>query len=422
MVNKRTRYYPETCEEYQKLFPDYLRDKLSIELTGWINGHLKRCEACNDKLVDALYDMWVKGEVPKHNIPGSFPPFPTRELFDALRNNIQPPKEVFISYAIEDRGWVLELVSFLKSAGVSLWADFDKADDTGSYTSGIDYRIENCKLFIFIGTRASMKSRKAKHELQSAWNYEKQSVLLLLEDIPHFRNQMEHWQANWQWLDIKNHTQESSMLSIMKILSDAGVKHSFKEAGIHAATNSILNSLVTVISAKMKAALDWLYDVTSLTDQLWTVPEYQKGILARGPNNTYQLGNQVHIVVESDREGHLLLIDRSSGAKEDKIYCLCPSGFAPDDHIHPGLNYLPQEGYDNKSFEISGEPGQEKLLAIISNEPLGFNWMPDNRDIGEKPALLLSQNDITSLTSKLRELEPDSWIALSTYFDVIEKN
>jgi hypothetical protein len=69
-----------------------------------------------------------------------------------------------------------------------------------------------------------------------------------------------------------------------------------------------------------------------------------------------------------------------------------------------------------RSFEISGNPGREHLLAIISESPLGLDWLPRDPRI---PAHVLTPADIDVLLDRLRDLKDDQWMALSTYFDVI---
>jgi hypothetical protein len=127
----------------------------------------------------------------------------------------------------------------------------------------------------------------------------------------------------------------------------------------------------------------------------------------------YPLGSRVRLAIESDCEGHLLLLDEGP---EGIIYCLCPSHFAPDTRLHPGCNLLPQRGARYDSFVVTGKPGREHLLAIVSDEPLGLEWLPDN---SRNPARVLSRDDVGTLLARLRGLDDHRWTALSTYFDVV---
>jgi hypothetical protein len=57
------------------------------------------------------------------------------------------------------------------------------------------------------------------------------------------------------------------------------------------------------------------------------------------------------------------------------------------------------------------------LLAIVTDEPLQLDWMPDDP---KAPARVLEEDDIHELLEQLRNLPATSWTALASYFDVIE--
>jgi hypothetical protein len=163
--------------------------------------------------------------------------------------------------------------------------------------------------------------------------------------------------------------------------------------------------------------------VARFTDQIWPLPAEE---MPRIPSRTrglgapqdaaqhgFRVGSRVRLVLELDRTGHLLLLDEGP---EGMLYCLCPSWFAPQTRVQAGRVYLPlpQSRYD--AFEVSGRPGREHLLAIVSDEPLGLDWMPVEPRV---PSRVLTPVDIETLLAKIRALAGDQWVALSTYFDVL---
>ncbi len=77
---------------------------------------------------------------------------------------------------------------------------------------------------------------------------------------------------------------------------------------------------------------------------------------------------------------------------------------------------MPQSGARYDSFVVTGKPGREQLLAIVSDEPLELDWLPSDPKI---PARELKPADVDALLAQLRSLEEGTWIALFTYFDVI---
>ena len=113
------------------------------------------------------------------------------------------------------------------------------------------------------------------------------------------------------------------------------------------------------------------------------------------------------------RDGYLTLLDEGA---EGIVYCLCPSHFAPNARVQSGRIYLPQESSPFEAFQLSGAAGKEKLLAIITDEPLGFDWLSKD---SETPARVLSSEDIEALIARIQQLGEGRWTALSSYFEVI---
>jgi hypothetical protein len=66
---------------------------------------------------------------------------------------------------------------------------------------------------------------------------------------------------------------------------------------------------------------------------------------------------------------------------------------------------------------VSGRAGQERLLAIVTDEPLELDWMPDDP---ETPARVLTPADIEMLLGRLRALNPTRWSVLSASFSIVD--
>jgi Domain of unknown function (DUF4384) len=132
--------------------------------------------------------------------------------------------------------------------------------------------------------------------------------------------------------------------------------------------------------------LEWslpgLRAVARFTDQSWPVPaeRVQRGATRSlgcglgGPQDDvehgYRLGSRLRLAIETERDGHLLLLDEGS---EGNLYRLCPSHFAPDTYLPRDRRSLPQARSRYDSFVLTGEPGREQLLAIITDQPLGLD-------------------------------------------------
>ncbi len=325
--------------------------------------------------------------------------------------------DVFISYSSRDREKVLEIADRLQSAGLRLWVDRNKIPGGANYGVEIVRGIKDCKVLLLMASASSMRSRNVKAEIQLAWRYERPYLPLLLEPMKQFPEQVEYWLEGWQWIEVLDQPPELWFPQVLEALAYAGIRISDVPGA---------SSLQSVTKpTRLVHALDGLHSLASFTDQIWPVPADRVergstrsimrdlGALQDDVQHGYRLGSRVSLAIESDREGHLLLLNEGTSGK---IYCLCPSSFAPDTRLHAGRGYLPQEGSRFDSFVVTGKPGREQLLAIITDEPLGFDWLPSDP---KSPARILDQDDIDALLERLQGLEGDRWIALSTFFDVI---
>ncbi len=126
----------------------------------------------------------------------------------------------------------------------------------------------------------------------------------------------------------------------------------------------------------------------------------------------YRLGSGICIALEWHRDSHMLLLDEGP---EGLIYCLCPSWFAHETRLASDLVYLPQGDSTHEAFILTGTPGREYLLAILTEVPLDLDWVPS--DPGT-PARVLTEADIHALLARLLVLGEHRWVVVSTYFDV----
>ena len=326
--------------------------------------------------------------------------------------------EVFVSYASLDCERVLQIVSQLEAAGVRVWLDADKIEGATNYGPEIVRGIRECKVLALMCTDASMRSRNVKQEILLAWKYERPYLPLLLESIS-FPEQVEYWLEGWQWVEILERPAQQWLPRVLRAFVRAGVQClSADQVPPSVSEQQIIQP------KQLHQSLDSLLSIASFTDQIWPIPAERAprgttrsalrdlGAPQDNVQHGYRLGSRVRLAIEAEREGYLLLLDKGPSGK---VYCLCPSHFAPDTRLLSGCSYFPQKQSKYGSFVVSGQPGREELLAIITHKPLGLDLKP----IGSAPAHVLASEDITTLIAKLRDLDGDSWTVLSTYFDVV---
>ncbi|MEA5567634.1 DUF4384 domain-containing protein [Anabaena sp. UHCC 0399] len=89
------------------------------------------------------------------------------------------------------------------------------------------------------------------------------------------------------------------------------------------------------------------------------------------------IGNKIRFEINLESPGHLLLIQKDT---LEKIWCFCPSCFAPQTYLTQGKTLLPQEDSPMKSFQIEGTPGRETIFAVITESTPILNWLPNEND------------------------------------------
>lgn len=321
--------------------------------------------------------------------------------------------DVFISYSSRDRERVLTIADRLEVNGVRLWVDRDRVEGGMNYGAEIVGAIKAAKVLMLMCSDAALHSRNVKQEVQLAWKYQRPYLPLLL-DTTSFPEQLQYWLEGWQWIEVLDLAAERWLPPVLRALSGAGVA---------VAGGSAFGPAPATTLTRPTHDLVGLRAIARFTDQIWPVPAERA---ARGggalrdlgaPQDAVQhghrLGSRVSLAVESDRPGHLLLLDEgTSGA----IYCLCPSWFAPRTRVEAGRTYVPQPGSRYDSLVVTGKPGREHVVALLTDEPLGLDWIPGDP---RTPARVLSAGDVDQLLARIAALGDGSWSALATYFDVV---
>jgi serine/threonine protein kinase len=179
-----------------------------------------------------------------------------------------------------------------------------------------------------------------------------------------------------------------------------------------------LTSTVPTSDGPTRNAFERLWEMAKPTEQI--APLSFDRVQKRGLGNAqhqkqyvYHLGSRICLLIDLKTKGHLTLLDEGA---DGIIYCLCPSQFALNTKIKTKQHYLPHENSRFEFFHLDGKPGKERLVAIVTKEPLRLNWLPNDP---ETPARTLSETDMETLLNNLKDLNKEQWVALSTYFEVI---
>jgi serine/threonine protein kinase len=325
--------------------------------------------------------------------------------------------EVVISYAAQDLSRALRIAERLRAAGVACWLADPGHEVNLNDRSQTIRAVKHCKVVLLLCSDAALRSPLIKQDLQLAWGYERPYLPLLVEPIG-FAEQTEYWLEGKTWIEAMGTTPEGWLPQVLQSLAGVGVH-------FHDTEQPTLPAGRVIQPTQLDRSLQSLRAIARFTDQIWPLPAERaerraarsgmRGLGAPQPDvqHGYRLGSRVRLALEAERAGHLLLLDEGP---EGILYCLCPSHFAPEPRLREGYNELPQTRSHYDSFVVTGQPGREHLLAIVSDAPLELDWLP--RD-SRAPARALNQSDINLLLARLRDLSAESWVALSTYFEVV---
>jgi hypothetical protein len=133
---------------------------------------------------------------------------------------VQSPRDVFISYASQDRVRVLQTAEQLEAAGVRLWFDRTDIPVGANFAEEIVHGIRDSKALVLMCSNASKRSRNVKQEIQLAWKHNRPYPPLLLEPIS-FPEQLEYFLEGWQWIDVLDRPPEEWLPQILPALEYA---------------------------------------------------------------------------------------------------------------------------------------------------------------------------------------------------------
>jgi hypothetical protein len=314
---------------------------------------------------------------------------------------------------------VLELEACLKKVGITAWLDRNCIDVGDNYGPSIVDGIRNSKALLLVCSAASMRSRNVRQEIMLAWRYKKPYLPLLIDEyllsINGYPEQIAYWLEGSQWIEILDSPCSAWRQRVLK---------SLKKLDAVPGKGDISSDSTAPKPILPHHSIHGLLSIARFTDQIWLVPADRayRAMTCSGfrdlgapqdeASHVFRRGDKVSILIESETDGYLTLLDIGTLGK---VYSLCPSQFASDTRIHKGRNEYPQRGATYRSFTVTGDPGREQILALISSEPLDINLMPDKEDT---PARVLSTSEIGEILTKIREREGTPWVALSTYFNV----
>jgi hypothetical protein len=108
------------------------------------------------------------------------------------------------------------------------------------------------------------------------------------------------------------------------------------------------------------------------------------------------LKSKIRLDINLEQAGYLLLLEKGTSGK---LWCLCPSGFAPEWRHSGGRITLPLASSRHRYFKLTGSTGWEEIVAVITRNLPELDWLPEP---GE-PLLQLQEGHLTGLLDYLKD-------------------
>jgi hypothetical protein len=106
------------------------------------------------------------------------------EETDAVSGGHRPGDQVFVCYARDDEGFVLDLAAKLKERGIPIWIDQTDIPPGANWDKAIDKALHDCASFLIVLSPAAIQSSEVTGELRTALDGRKPIVPVLLEKCP----------------------------------------------------------------------------------------------------------------------------------------------------------------------------------------------------------------------------------------------
>lgn len=323
--------------------------------------------------------------------------------------------DIFISYSSQDRSKVLSIVDQISSLGPTLWIDRNKIEGGQLYGPEIVRAIRNCKVFILMSSEFSFKSRNVHKEIMLAWRFNRPYLPLLIEESgpSDYTDEILYWLEGHQWIEVGGVPQHEWLPRVARALYRLGINLS-NPPSLENIQDSPIEKERSEKPVHFAKGINGLYELARYSpEELIVVP-------ADSPHSTvkdkiYSDNEKIFIQLNLNNPAHVLLLNISP---RNRVHCLVPSLFSPETEFKAGLIKIPSSDTGYTSLQVSGKIGRERLLAIITKDPLGLDFMPGEFD---KITRMLSPIDVEDLIQRLGEINPDHCDLISGYFDVLPK-
>ncbi len=136
--------------------------------------------------------------------------------------------------------------------------------------------------------------------------------------------------------------------------------------------------------------------------------------IAVGPPaaEAFRLGDAIRFETQANLDGHLVLVDVGTSGAANVLW---PNHWHRDSAIRGGEPlYLPSLEGPELQFALTGRPGTERVLALLTADPIPVELAPT----GNAPFRKLEDAHLAGLLQAIEQLPPQSWASTVLTFEI----
>lgn len=309
---------------------------------------------------------------------------------------------VFISHAATDKPKLRALFDMLHSLDVSVWLDDKQLFGGTAWAADLTRAVRDSELVIIVCTKASFKSMAVAKEIALAWKYKKKVLPVFFEKLEYpdqlqfFLGDLQH--IAWYRLSMGERRQRIDA-ALQRLLAS-------KQEKSTPAKHSNL------------AAITELFDLASLKNNLTVISkvaglnlgERDVGHASTNWRSAIAIGTPIAVAITLETAAFVTLLNIGTSGN---VNLICPGQFAPEHYFAAGTTIVPTRNSCSEAMSLSGPPGIERLLALVTPDELCAG-----SELRRQSALTLNSDAVAAIADEFRAM-PTS-MAYAFGFKVLE--
>jgi hypothetical protein len=280
-------------------------------------------------------------------------------------------RDVFISFASEDRTVATQICARLEETGLSCFISHRDIPPGAEWTASIVEGIQECRIFLLVFSSHANRSPHVTREAERALSAGKKMLAFRLEKSP-LSNALEYCTGGSQWIDAGAQPEDEDLKKLAAaLLSMRRPLSKLKMAGWAAAVLVILLAILAWFrpgagSPARSGEKTLSYSIVAHTVRNG---EAREETVAAPGGTEFRAGDKLRIRLAGAQEGHLYVLNEGPqsgpGKRDYNLLFPAPTANGGSPLLRTGQRIdIPGSGW----FQFDAQPGVERVWLIWSVE------------------------------------------------------